>query len=199
MNLRTLCVYCGSSPGAHPAYVEAANAFGKSLATEGIRLVYGGGNVGIMGAIADSVMNAGGKVIGVIPEHLATKELAHEGLTELHRVHSMHERKLKMAELSDAFIALPGGVGTIEEIFEVFTWTQLGLHAKPCAFLNVEGYYSRLFEFLDHMMAEQFIKAEHLTALIRSDNAIDLLRQLRDYQPSLIDKWIGRNSANALK
>lgn len=199
MNLQSLCVYCGSSPGARPAYVEAARTFGQQIAATGIRLVYGGGNVGIMGAIADSVMAAGGEVIGVIPEYLATKELAHAGLTELHRVNSMHERKLKMAELSDAFVALPGGVGTIEEIFEVFTWTQLGLHAKPCAFLNVEGYYDNLSNFLEHMTAEQFIKKNHLTALLFSDNATDLLQQLRDYQPSLVDKWMGRNSNDSLK
>ena len=199
MNLQSLCVYCGSSPGARPSYIEAARSFGQQIAAEGIQLVYGGGNVGIMGAIADSVMAAGGQVIGVIPEHLATKELAHEGLTELHRVNSMHERKLKMADLSDAFIALPGGVGTLEEIFEVFTWTQLGLHSKPCAFLNVDGYYDNLSKFLEHMTAEQFIKKEHLTALLFSNDATDLLRQLRDYQPSLMDKWMSRDFDDSLK
>lgn len=192
MNLNSLCVYCGSSPGLRASYVEAAEAFGRLIATEGITLVYGGGNVGLMGALAESALQAGGEVIGVIPERLVAKELAHNGLTELHRVGSMHERKLKMAELSDAFIALPGGVGTIEEIFEVFTWTQLGFQSKPCGFLDVEAYYARLFQFLDHMAEQRFIKSEHLASLIRADDPGDLLIKLRNFTPAIIDKWIDR-------
>jgi uncharacterized protein (TIGR00730 family) len=192
MNLRSLCVYCGSSPGLRTSYIEAAAAFGRLIATQDITLVYGGGNVGLMGALADSALRSGGKVIGVIPERLAAREVAHNGLTILHRVESMHERKLKMAELSDAFVALPGGVGTIEEIFEVFTWTQLGFQSKPCGFLDVEEYYARLFQFLDHMAEQRFVKREHLASLIRGDNASDLLIKLRNYTPVNVDKWIDR-------
>ena len=192
MKLKSLCVYCGSSPGLRAAYIEAAEAFGRLIATEGITLVYGGGNVGLMGALADSVLQAGGNVIGVIPERLAAKELAHNGLSELHLVGSMHERKLKMAELSDAFVALPGGAGTIEEIFEVFTWTQLGFHLKPCAFLDVDQYYARLFQFLDHMADQRFITKEHLDSLISGVDPADLLRKLRNYTPAIVDKWLDR-------
>ena len=192
MNLKSLCVYCGSSPGRNAAYIQAADAFGRRLAAEGITLVYGGGNVGLMGAVADAALRAGGKVIGVIPDHLAAQEVAHLGLTTLHRVDSMHERKLKMAELADGFVALPGGIGTIEEIFEVFTWTQLGLHSKPCAFLDVENYYARLFQFLDHMAEQRFIKPEHLASLIRAEDAGELLIQLRNYTPIQVNKWLDR-------
>lgn len=192
MNLKSLCVYCGSSPGLSGAYRRSAEAFGRLLATEGITLVYGGGNVGLMGAVADAAMRAGGKVIGVIPHHLAARDVAHTGLTTLHRVDSMHERKLKMAELADGFVALPGGIGTIEEIFEVFTWTQIGVHAKPCAFLDVENYYARLFQFLDHMAAQRFIRKEHLASLIRAGDARELLLRLRSYTPVRAEKWMDR-------
>jgi len=192
MNLKSLCVYCGSSPGLRSSYIEAAEAFGRLLAAEGITLVYGGGNVGLMGAIADSVLQGGGEVIGVIPEQMVVKELAHNGLTELHSVGSMHERKLKMAELADAFVALPGGVGTMEEIFEAFTWTQLGIHSKPCGFLDVEQYYAPLFQFLDHMAEQRFVKKEHLASLIRGDDPGDLLIKLRNYTPAIVEKWMDR-------
>ena len=192
MNLKSLCVYCGSSPGLGGAYQQTAAAFGQLLATEGVTLVYGGGNVGLMGTVADAALRAGGKVIGVIPDHLAVQEVAHLGLTTLHRVDSMHERKLKMAELADGFVALPGGIGTIEEIFEVFTWTQLGLHSKPCAFLDVENYYAQLFQFLDHMAEQRFIRPEHLASLIRAEDAGELLTQLRDYNPIQVNKWLDR-------
>ena len=192
MKLKSLCVYCGSSPGLSSAYLQSAETFGQLLATEGVTLVYGGGNVGLMGAVADAALRAGGKVIGVIPDHLVAKEVAHRGLTTLHCVGSMHERKLKMAELADGFVALPGGVGTIEEILEVFTWTQLGVHSKPCAFLDVEHYYDRLFQFLDHMAEERFIKKEHLAALLRADDPRELLGRLRNYTPVGVDKWIDR-------
>jgi uncharacterized protein (TIGR00730 family) len=192
MKLKSLCVYCGSSPGLRASYVKTAEAFGRLIAAEGITLVYGGGNVGLMGAIADSVLQGGGQVIGVIPEQMVAKELAHNGLTELHSVGSMHERKLKMAELSDAFVALPGGVGTMEEIFEVFTWTQLGIHSKPCGFLDVERYYAPLFQFLDHMAEQRFVKQEHFASLIRGDDPGDLLVKLRNYTPAVIEKWIDR-------
>ena len=192
MNLKSLCVYCGSSPGLRTSYIEVAEKLGRLIAADGITLVYGGGNVGLMGALADSVLEAGGAVIGVIPEQMVAKELAHNGLTKLYRVGSMHERKLKMAELSDAFVALPGGIGTMEEILEVFTWTQLGYHSKPCAFLDVEQYYVPLFQFLDHMEEQRFIKKDHLASLSRGDDPGDLLIKLRNYTPTIIDKWIDR-------
>ena len=192
MKLKSLCVYCGSSPGLRASYIDAAEAFGRLLATEGITLVYGGGNVGLMGALADSALAADGKVIGVIPQRLVIRELAHDGLTELHCVESMHERKLKMAELSDAFVALPGGVGTLEEIFEVVTWTQLGIQSKPCAFLDVDGYYAPLFQFLEHMSEQRFIKKEHLVSLIRTPDPAELLSQLRHHTPATVEKWIDR-------
>ena len=195
MELNALCVYCGSSPGARPSYVAAARDFGVRIANAGITLVYGGGDVGLMGAVADGALDAGGRVIGVIPEWLVEREVGHTGLTELHRVGSMHERKLKMAQLSDAFVALPGGVGTLEEIFEVFTWTQLGMQAKPCAFLDIDGYYAALFQFLDHMAAERFIRPEHLNVLLRERDPDLLLQRLRDHTPALIDKWLDRPSA----
>lgn len=192
MKLKSLCVYCGSSPGLGETYRQSAEAFGRLLATEGITLVYGGGKVGLMGALADGALHADGKVVGVIPQHLVAREVAHQGLTTLHCVASMHERKLKMAELADAFVALPGGVGTLEEIFEVFTWTQLGVHAKPCAFLDLERYFNRLFQFLDHMVEQRFIKKEHLASLIRAEDPRELLRQLRDYVPLKVEKWMDR-------
>ena len=195
MELNALCVYCGSSPGSRPSYVAAARDFGRRIANAGITLVYGGGDVGLMGAAADGALAAGGRVIGVIPDWLVEREVGHTGLTELHRVGSMHERKLKMAQLSDAFVALPGGVGTLEEIFEVFTWTQLGMQAKPCAFLDIDGYYTGLFQFLDHMASERFIRPEHLNVLLRERDPDLLLQRLRDHTPALIDKWLDRPSA----
>ncbi len=166
--------------------------FGRLLAEEGITLVYGGGNVGLMGALADGALAAGGKVVGVIPERMVARELAHHGLTELHRVESMHERKLKMAQLSDAFVALPGGVGTLEEIFEVFTWAQLGIQSKPCGFLDVDGYYAPLFHFLEHMAEQRFIKKEHLGSLIRTEQPRELLSRLRNHTPAVTEKWLDR-------
>ncbi len=199
MELKSLCVYCGSSPGLRPSYLETAVAFGRFIAGEGLNLVYGGGNVGLMGALADSALQAGGKVLGVIPESMVTWEVAHHGLTQLYRVGSMHQRKLKMAELADAFVALPGGVGTIEEIFEAFTWTQLGIHSKPCAFLNVDHYYAALFAFLDHMAEQRFIKREHLATFLRADDARDLLNQLRNFTPVTIRKWLDRKPNKRVK
>lgn len=175
-----------------PAYLRTAEAFGRRLAAEGITVVYGGGNVGLMGALADGALAADGKVIGVIPERLVARELAHRGVTELHCVETMHQRKLKMAELSDAFVALPGGVGTLEEIFEVITWSQLGILAKPCAFLDVNGYYARLFQFLEHMSEQRFIKREHFGALIWTADAGELLSRLRNHTPSTAEKWLDR-------
>ena len=166
IELRRVCVFAGSSPGARSEYLDVARALGRALAGRNYELVYGGANVGLMGAIADSVLENEGHVIGVIPETLVKRKVVHRGLSDLRVVRTMHERKGLMAELSDGFIGLPGGVGTIEEFFEVFTWTQLGLHSKPCGLLNVYGYYERLIQFLDHAVEEQFLKPEHRAMLL---------------------------------
>ncbi|MEM0963340.1 MAG: TIGR00730 family Rossman fold protein [Bacteroidota bacterium] len=157
--MRRVCVYCGSRAGARPAYAEAARRFGARLASAGVGLVTGGGHVGLMGVVADAVLDAGGEATGVIPRALMDREVGHTGLTTLHVVQTMHERKAAMAQLADAFVALPGGLGTLEEIAEVLTWSQLGIHAKPCAFLDVDGYYAPLIRFLDHAVEEGFVAA----------------------------------------
>jgi uncharacterized protein (TIGR00730 family) len=188
--LRSLCIYCGSSPGALPEYTAAARTAGELLAARDITLVYGGGSVGLMGAVAGGALSAGGRVIGVMPQHLIDREVAHPGLTELHAVSSMHERKLKMADLSDAFVALPGGVGTLEEIFEVYTWTQLGIQSKPCAFLNVAGYYDSLISFLEHTVTQRFVREEHHATLLVDTDFATLLQRLETWQPATLDKWL---------
>jgi hypothetical protein len=195
MEIKSLGVYCGSSPGLLPEYKEAATAFGALLAREGITLVYGGGNVGLMGAAADGALQAGGKVIGVIPRALVAKELAHRGVTEFFPVDTMHQRKQKMADLADGFVALPGGIGTLEEIFEVLTWNQLHIHEKPCAFLNVVGYYDTLIHFLGHIVRQRFVKQAQLDALVVDSDAASLLEKMRAYAPVRTDKWIDRKTA----
>ena len=167
--LDSVCVYAGSSPGADPRYRAAAQELAHALVEREIRVVYGGAKVGLMGVLADTALARGGRVVGVMPRSLVEKEIAHAGLTELRVVESMHERKATMAELSDAFVALPGGVGTVEELIEVYTWTQLGLHAKPCALLNAGGYYDHLIGFLDHAVAERFLRPEHRELLVVAD------------------------------
>lgn len=188
--LKSICVFCGSSSGANPSYLEAARNLGKVIAEKNIRLVYGGGNVGIMGEIANSVLKNGGKVSGVIPKSLFDKELAHKGLTELIVVDTMHERKAKMSELSDGFIALPGGIGTIEEFFEVMTWAQLGFQVKPCGLMNVTGYYDALVNFMDHMTYEKFLRPEHRKIMIVEQEPLKLIEGLNDYKPSYNEKWL---------
>jgi len=190
--LQRFCIYCGSSPGARPEYAEAAKTCGTMLATRGIGLVYGGGNVGMMGMIADAVIDAGGEVIGVIPHHLADKELAHEGATQMIRVNSMHERKQLMADLSSGFIALPGGIGTLEELFETMTWLQLGLHRKPIGLLNVAGFFDAMLTFLDHMVAERFLKAEHRDLLIVDDDIERVVDRMAAFEPPDANKWLDR-------
>lgn len=185
-----LCVFCGSSPGNQPEYLAAAQQLGTALAKAGIGLVYGGAQVGLMGAVADAALAAGGEVIGVIPRHLVERELAHEGLTTLHEVGSMHERKAMMADLSDGFIALPGGVGTFEELFEVWTWGQLGHHQKPCALFNAAGYYDKLIEFLNHAVTEGFMRQPYRDMLIVDNAAEPLLAKVRDYTPPSVAKWV---------
>ena len=176
--LRRVCVFCGSKHGARPEYVEAARAMAAALVAAGIDLVYGGGRVGLMGVVADAVLEAGGEVIGVIPEHMSGREIAHFGLTDLRIVGSMHERKALMYELSDGFVALPGGLGTLEELFEITTWSQLGLHAKPTGLLDVEGFYSPLVGFLDRLVTEGFVNQRHRALLRVAHDPVTLLERL---------------------
>lgn len=181
--IRTLCVYCGSSPGARPAYAEAARQLGAVLAREGIGLVTGGGRVGLMGVIADAVLEAGGEAVGVIPQALLDREVGHTGLTDLVVVETMHQRKALMASRADAVVALPGGLGTLEEITEMLTWSQLGLHAKPCGLLNVAGYYDALVAFLDHAVVERFVRTSHRAMLTVASSPEELLAGLRAHLP----------------
>src|SRR5918999_1309046 len=191
--VRRLCVFCGSSPGARPAYGEAAEELGRLLAAEGIGLVYGGGKVGLMGRLADAVLAEGGEITGVMPEALVAKEIGHPALDDLRVVESMHERKALMADLADAFVALPGGLGTVEELFEVYTWAQLGLHRKPCALLDVDGYYAGIASFLEHAVNERFLSEDHRAMLIVEREPRALIERLRRFEPgAAVPKWIDR-------
>lgn len=190
--MNSLCVFCGSSPGANGNYALAARSFGTLLAQQHITLIFGGGKVGMMGHLADAVLSNGGKAIGIIPEALMRKEVSHDGLTEMHVVPSMHERKALMYKLSDAFVAMPGGTGTLDELFEVFTWLQLGYLHKPIGLLNVEGYFDHLTAFLKHSVTEKFVKAEQLEDLLVDESEASLLIRLKNHTPIQIDKWIDR-------
>lgn len=189
--MKRICVYCGSSPGKLTEYRGAARMLGHELAARGLGLVYGGASIGVMGAVADAVLEKGGEAIGVIPFALATREVAHSGLNELFVVDSMHERKAKMAELSDGFVALPGGWGTIEEIFEMLTWAQLGFHQKPCGLLNISGYYDHLYTFLEHAIDQRFVQEEYRPMIMMEQTAGDLLDRYLQYQAPSVKKWIG--------
>jgi uncharacterized protein (TIGR00730 family) len=192
--VRRVCVFCGSSPGARPAYAEAAEELAALLVANGIGVVYGGGGVGLMGRLADAVLARGGEITGVIPDALVDREIGHPGVRDMRTVGSMHERKALMAELSDAFVALPGGIGTLEELVEVFTWSQLGLHRKPCGLLDVEGYYEELAAFLDHAVRERFLREEHRSTLIVEREPTALLERMRAYEPEAVQpKWIDRD------
>jgi uncharacterized protein (TIGR00730 family) len=191
--MKRICVNCGSNPGFDPCYLEAAQRLGRTLVDRNYELVYGGAEVGLMGKVADTVMNAGGIAIGVIPKSFAHK-VSHRGLTELHVVDSMHERKTMMFNLSDAFIALPGGFGTIEEITEVLTWAQLGLHAKPCGLINVDGYFDPLLAFFESAVSKGFIKREHKEMLLVSDTPEGMLSLMDSYCTPKVEKWIGANT-----
>jgi hypothetical protein len=188
--LTRVCVYCGSNRGFRPAYAEAAQRFGRALAQRGLGLVYGGGCVGLMGIVADAAMAAGAEVDGVIPEFLNAKEVGHKGLTRLHVVGSMHERKTRMAELADAFVALPGGLGTWEEIFEVATWTQIGLQSKPIGLLDVEGYYGPLRAMLDRAVDDGFLRPEHRALIVVDESAERVLDAFASWQPGTYPKWL---------
>jgi uncharacterized protein (TIGR00730 family) len=183
-----LTVYCGSSLGRSPAYADAARSLGREMIRRGVGLVYGGAGVGLMGVLADTILEGGGEVIGVIPRHLVAREIAHAGVTDLRVVETMHERKALMAELGDGFVALPGGAGTLEELFEAWTWAQLGLHLKPCAVLNVDGYYDALLRLVDHTVEEGFVRAEYARMLIAEPDPASLLDRLAAYRP-VGEKW----------
>jgi uncharacterized protein (TIGR00730 family) len=189
-DLRSVTVYCGSNPGADPAYAEATRALARLLASSGIRIVYGGGHVGLMGILADTAMAAGGEVVGVIPQALIDREIGHRGLNDLRVVSSMHERKALMAELGDAFVALPGGIGTLEELIEVYTWSQLGMHRKPLGVLNVNGYYDALATFLDDMVDARFMRPRHREVLIFEADPETLLARLAGAEPPPLAKWL---------
>lgn len=191
--MKRICVYCGSSRGKRQEYVESARTLARELVRRDIGLVYGGASVGIMGEVADAVLAGGGQVIGIIPQALFDKEVPHTGLTELKIVESMHERKALMADISDGFMALAGGLGTIEELFEILTWSQLGLHKKPCALLNIHGYYDNLMLFLDHAVEEQFVKNIHREMLLVEERPDKLLDLMNIYKSPVVDKWIGRD------
>ena len=190
--MKSICVYCGSSAGTDTVYAEAAQEVGRLLAGCGLRLVYGGGRVGLMGIVANAALAAGGRVVGVIPKALADKEIAHTNLTELIVVSSMHERKAQMAELSDGFLALPGGFGTWEEFCEMVTWGQLHLHEKPCGLLNVAGFYDSLLAFFDRAAAVGFVRPEHRTMALSGSDPRELLAQMQAYQPPTVSKWEAR-------
>jgi uncharacterized protein (TIGR00730 family) len=188
--MQRLCVYAGSNAGSRPEYAEAATAFARELAARGIGLVFGGGKVGLMGVLADTVLAHGGEAIGVIPQALVDREVGHGGLTELRVVGSMHERKALMAELADGFVAVPGGIGTLEELIEVYTWSQLGIHAKPCAVLDAGGFYGSLLGLLDHMVHEGFLREQHRGAMLADDDPARLLDRMVAWTPPAAHKWI---------
>ena len=190
--MKQVCVFAGSSDGARPEYREAAQELGRALVDWRVGLVYGGARLGLMGVLADAVLAAGGRVTGIIPEHLVQREVAHQGLSELYIVTSMHERKARMADMSDGFVALPGGLGTLEELFEVLTWAQLGLHSKPCGLLNVRGYFDGLLSHVDHSIAEGFIRPESRPMLLVSTQSDALLKQFDTYASPVIERRIDR-------
>jgi hypothetical protein len=191
--VRRVCVYAGSNVGTRADYATAARLLATELTARDLGVVYGGGDVGLMGVLADAALDAGGEVIGVIPDALLAREVGHDGLTELHVVGSMHERKATMSDLADAFVALPGGFGTVEELVEVLTWSQLGLHAKPCALLDVAGYYGPLVRFFDHAVTEGFLREQHRAMLVVDDDPARLLDRLAAWEPPAVHKWIDRD------
>ena len=197
--MKSICVYCGSNAGSKPAYTERAIALGDRIAKEGLQLVYGGGNVGLMGIVADAVLAAGGEVVGVIPEQLVNWEVAHKGVTRLEVVANMHERKKRMFDLSDAFVALPGGFGTLDEMFEMLTWRQLGIGDKPCAFLDVEGFYTPLMGMIDRMVEERFLHPEQRNDLWHGDDLDAMVAWMRAYTPAQTDKWMDEKRRTSLR
>ncbi len=197
--MKSICVYCGSNAGSKPAYTERAITLGDRIAKEGLQLVYGGGNVGLMCIVADAVLAAGGEVVGVIPEQLVGWEVAHKGVTRLEVVANMHERKKRMFDLSDAFVALPGGFGTLDEMFEMLTWRQLGIGDKPCAFLDVEGFYTPLMGMIDRMVEERFLHPEQRNDLWHGDDLDAMIGWMRAYTPAKADKWLDEKRRKSLR
>ena len=197
--MKSICVYCGSNAGNRPIYAERAVALGQRIAHEGLALIYGGGNVGLMGLAADAALAAGGEVIGVIPEQLVTWEVAHKGLTRLEVVANMHERKMRMFDLSDAFVALPGGFGTLDEMFEMLTWRQLGIGDKPCAFLDVDDFYAPLLQMIDRMVAERFLHPEQRQDLWYGSDIEEMLEWMKNYKPAQASKWIDEKRRSTLR
>lgn len=195
---RSLCIYCGSSVGASPSYAQAARDLAHVLAKANINLVYGGGNVGLMGIIANEMLQLGAQVTGVIPQALMKREVGHLSLTQLHVVKDMHERKAMMADLSDGFIAMPGGMGTLEELFEVLTWSQLGLHDKPIGLLNVDGFYNGLLGFMQHLVDQLFVKPEHAELLVHADTPTTLIERMQAFEPKAASKWLEKSTAQQL-
>ena len=192
--LKTVCVFCAANPGSHPQYVERAAAMGRHLARSKRRLVYGGGRTGLMGALADAALDAGGEVIGIMPRHLVDREVAHTELTELRVVSSMHERKALLAELSDGFLAMPGGLGTLEELFEIWTWGQLGLHSKPYGLLQVEGFFTPLLDFLDQAVTAGFIRAANREMLVVDDDPAALIARMEAARVPPVPRWLDRST-----
>jgi uncharacterized protein (TIGR00730 family) len=190
--MKSITVFCGSSSGFRPEYAEAAKNLARQLVERNIRLVYGGGNIGLMGIIADEVMRRGGAVAGIIPDSLFKKEVGNREITELRVVGSMHERKALMAELADGFVAMPGGIGTFEEFFEILTWAQLGFHEKPCGLLNVAGYYDGLLALCDNAVSEGFLRAVHRALILDDSDAVSLLEKMNNFQPPTVEKWIDK-------
>lgn len=191
--MRSVCVFCGSSPGADPRYIEGARLLGHAIATSNRALVYGGAKVGLMGAVADAALAAGGRVVGVLPQALVEKELAHPDLTELHIVSSMHERKQLMADRADAFVAMPGGLGTLEELFEVWTWAQLGIHQKPLGLFGPRDFFAPLLRYLDHLVHERFVRPQHRELIAVEESAEALLERLARHQPVPSPQWLDRS------
>ncbi len=197
--MKSICVYCGSNAGNKPVYAERAQALGARIAADGLQLVYGGGNVGLMGIVADAVLAHGGEVIGVIPEQLVQWEVAHKGVTRLEVVANMHERKARMFDLADAFVALPGGFGTLDEMFEMLTWRQLGLGKKPCAFLDVDGFYTPLIGMIDRMVEERFLHAEQRHDLWHGEDIDTLFAWMHGYVPAQAEKWLDEKKRRELR
>ncbi|WP_298575228.1 TIGR00730 family Rossman fold protein [uncultured Luteimonas sp.] len=197
--MKSICVYCGSNAGSKPVYTERAMALGDRIAREGLQLVYGGGNVGLMGVVADAVLQAGGEVVGVIPEQLVNWEVAHKGVTRLEVVGSMHERKLRMFDLADGFVALPGGFGTLDEMFEMLTWRQLGIGNKPCAFLDVDGFFQPLIGMIDRMVEERFLHPAQRADLWHGDDLETMLGWMKDYSPASATKWLDEKHRKTMR
>ena len=197
--MKSICVYCGSNAGSKPVYTERAMALGGRIAREGLQLVYGGGNVGLMGVVADAVLQAGGEVVGVIPEQLVSWEVAHKGVTRLEVVGSMHERKLRMFDLADGFVALPGGFGTLDEMFEMLTWRQLGIGNKPCAFLDVDGFFQPLIGMIDRMVEERFLHPAQRADLWHGDDLETMLGWMKDYSPASATKWLDEKHRKTMR